>query len=452
MRRLALMLCALACAPTLRAASFAVDRLDDAVDMLPGDGVCLAIGGGCTLRAAIQESNALAGPDTLQLAAGTHLLTLPGIDEDLSSQGDLDVTDALTIEGAGPLVTVIDGGALDRVLDVLPADSARAVALRDLSLRNGRLDSFSQNSGGGAGLRVGRQVQLLIERVDIRNNVSSTFVDAMGLSNRGCINGQRLRLLDNFDPDQTGNERARAGAIYTSGVDSCLSLSDSEIRGNQGDQTGAVYADDGAPITLSRSLVADNEGRATGAFLLNNNNEVLMDNVTISGNRGNGAVLVDGGATLTLRNSTVTRNVGSFGQPVVGGIHDVHSLPGRTFISNTILSGNGPGALGDECRVVRSLDGGNILGDSSRCQHQLLPSDQVDVDPGLGPLADHGGWTHTHLPGPNAIDRGVTSACLAEDQRGVTRPQDGDGDGLADCDVGATEWVDPTALFADGFE
>ena len=39
MRRLALMLCALACAPTLRAASFAVDRLDDAVDMLPGDGV-----------------------------------------------------------------------------------------------------------------------------------------------------------------------------------------------------------------------------------------------------------------------------------------------------------------------------------------------------------------------------------------------------------------------------
>ena len=211
MRRLALMLCALACAPTLRAASFAVDRLDDAVDMLPGDGMCLAIGGGCTLRAAIQESNALAGPDTLQLAAGSHVLSLPGIDEDLSSQGDLDVTDALTIEGAGPLVTVIDGGALDRVLDVLPADSARAVALRDLSLRNGRLDSFSQNSGGGAGLRVGRQVQLLIERVDIRNNVSSTFVDAMGLSNRGCINGQRLRLLDNFDPDQTGNERARAG-------------------------------------------------------------------------------------------------------------------------------------------------------------------------------------------------------------------------------------------------
>src|SRR5262245_32787105 len=45
------------------AATFAVDSTVDAVDAAPGDGVCASAGGSCTLRAAIQEANALAGPD-----------------------------------------------------------------------------------------------------------------------------------------------------------------------------------------------------------------------------------------------------------------------------------------------------------------------------------------------------------------------------------------------------
>ena len=47
-------------------ATFTVNSTNDAVDNNLGDGICeTATLGECTLRAAIQEANALAGDDTL---------------------------------------------------------------------------------------------------------------------------------------------------------------------------------------------------------------------------------------------------------------------------------------------------------------------------------------------------------------------------------------------------
>src|SRR5215213_2722130 len=44
---------------------FLVTSTLDAVDDAPGDGVCRAAGDVCTLRAAVQESNATVGLDTI---------------------------------------------------------------------------------------------------------------------------------------------------------------------------------------------------------------------------------------------------------------------------------------------------------------------------------------------------------------------------------------------------
>ena len=53
----------------------------------------------------------------------------------------------------------------------------------------------------------------------------------------------------------------------------------------------------------------------------------------------------------------------------------------------------------------------------------------------LGPLANNGGPTLTHLPLPDSpsIDFGSDADCPTTDQRGVVRPQG------AACDVGAVE-------------
>ena len=78
------------------AANFTVDSTADAVDASPGDGACATRAGQCTLRAAVQETNARPGADTISVPPGTYVLAIPGAGEDVSVTGDLDITDDLT--------------------------------------------------------------------------------------------------------------------------------------------------------------------------------------------------------------------------------------------------------------------------------------------------------------------------------------------------------------------
>src|SRR5439155_17994238 len=90
----------------------------------------------------------------------------------------------------------------------------------------------------------------------------------------------------------------------------------------------------------------------------------------------------------------------------------------------------------------------------------------LNRDPQLGPLQDNGGPTFTHALSPGttscstvypytctfkikpspAIDGGNPNGCtdpvgtlLTTDQRGFSRTTDGNGDGIARCDIGAYE-------------
>ena len=97
--------------------------------------------GECTLRAAIQESNSLAGPDTINLPAGLYLLDRAGID-DTAESGDLDVTDTVEVVGAGTSQTEIE--AVQRAFQVRVGGD---LTLRDLTLRG--VDEFAEGNQSG---------------------------------------------------------------------------------------------------------------------------------------------------------------------------------------------------------------------------------------------------------------------------------------------------------------
>src|SRR4029453_8679444 len=65
--------------------------------------------------------------------------------------------------------------------------------------------------------------------------------------------------------------------------------------------------------------------------------------------------------------------------------------------------------------------------------------DLSNVSAGLGNLANYGGPTETHIlvTGSPAIDAGRSCPPPNTDQRGVTRPKDGNGDTTAVCDIGS---------------
>jgi CSLREA domain-containing protein len=133
--------------------TFIVTSTTDAVDANLSNAACATSTGACTLRAAIQQANALAGDDVIQVPAGTYAIAIAPQNENLANSGDFDVTAPVTIIGAGKEATILDGGVpnssapemrgRDRVLEVHAA--AGNVTLAGLSIREG----YSAEQGGG---------------------------------------------------------------------------------------------------------------------------------------------------------------------------------------------------------------------------------------------------------------------------------------------------------------
>jgi large repetitive protein len=135
--------------PVAAGLTYHVNSTDDKPDSDVGDLVCADAAGHCTLRAAIMQANFTPGVNTITMPSGTYLLTRPG-DEDGAVLGDLDVTDDLTLQGAGSASTIVDGnGAVtgDRVFNILA--SAVNTSLSGLTIRAGQKISGTFDSGGG---------------------------------------------------------------------------------------------------------------------------------------------------------------------------------------------------------------------------------------------------------------------------------------------------------------
>ncbi len=336
------------------------------------------IGTGTSLREAIGWANRNPGLDTITFAPGlTGTITL--------TRGELAITGSTNIVGPGAAALTIDGNRSTRIfnLDNGTFETTIDVFLSGMTIFNGFVN------GLGAGI-LSRE-NLTLSRVVISSN------DAL----------------------QGGGIHARIGT---------LTIEHSTITNNISSRSparvgGGIFADTLSNLRISGSTFVNNDGAfAGGAVFLLSVGTAWFENSTFTGNTAStgSAILTQGTSDLGLSNVTVTRNQTSSGQALQSRI----TASGLT-IANSIIAGNNNGSdLGSDF-FTTTLLGQNIL----------------TGDPMLGPLADNGGPTKTHmpLPGSPAVDAGVDAVSvdsagnpLLYDQRGRSRRS-------GTVDIGAVE-------------
>ena len=454
----------------------------DAADANPGDGACDDGAGSCPLRAAVMEANALAGPDVIDVPAGTVELTIP-VTADDDSDGDLDLTDPVEIRGAGRAATVVEQTAADRVLAIAVPNFSGPVAVRGMTLTGGLVETATPDGGGGIRISNGGSVEIELERLRITGNVVEGPDSPIG----GGIwvaatSSPDVRVIDsivdgnrvtNDDPAAPATQSAAGGGIAaTGGVASALAVVRSRITGNEVTSAspmlvnhagGGLRASIG-DLSLADSLVADNSaGRAGGLFVNLPAAGARIESSTFAGNEATdgsgGAVVAFGGGTLEISSSTLVGHT----SPMSGRVALMNTGSTLDLDSVTISDGGVAGAAaaltgiaatfdlrrtildhaGDLCAGTTSFNslGDNVLREvDGDCNAAPGLGDQVAVDAQLAALADNGGPTPTMEPAPlsPAVDAVGNEPCPppATDQRGVGRPGRGGG---AACDVGAFE-------------
>ncbi|HSL29811.1 MAG TPA: choice-of-anchor Q domain-containing protein, partial [Anaerolineales bacterium] len=397
--------------PAAADAIFIVNSTADMLDADPGDGLCETdITGDCTLRAAIQEANALAGPDTITIPAGTYTLTMEGTGENIALTGDLDILEELKITGAGMGETIIDANELDRAFHVLSS-----LEISDLTIRNG----FA--SPGGALLVSG---YASVNQVAFENN-RTTSTDAP-IETGGAIHISPEASADIAGSRFENNTGHYGGGAVASSNATQFSITDSTFISNTSLHGGGALYPNGFTATVENSTFVENSA-GTGGAIHSNANSVTVTNSTFVGNSAVNHGAVDSReGVVTINNSTFFGNTASGEGSILGD--QQFGAGGNLEVGNSILYGTDT----DMCDTVAGMVGdlGNNL---------TWPAENncpgMQDDPRLDALANNGGPTQTIglLTGSPAIDAGNNETCAATDQRGVTRPQ-----GEA-CDIGAFE-------------
>lgn len=364
---------------------FTVNSLLDTSDANPGNGACATSGGVCTLRAAIEEINAIGGSTTYNITfsvTGTITLgsSLPNINHKLNVVGP----------GSGSLT--INGNDTFRLLEI---NSLLTASISGVTMSHGN----AVNLQGGA-IESGNSVVTLSNSVFDHN--AATF-DGGAIRNNG---GNMTITNCTFSNNTSG---VQGGAVKQNGT--AMSMTGSTFFANTAAGGGGLHVGTGSTNTT-------------------------VTNTTFYGNNAGIGGAAEARASATFRNCTFTRNVGS-----PGGLNFVNqsSTLVNTIVAGNTDAGNNPSDLnatsGGSVDLAASFN--NLVGNvGNTALTNGLNGNQTGVtSPGLTSLGNYGGTTQTValLCSSPAKDAGTNTSAPATDQRGVTRPNN------TTTDVGAFE-------------
>ncbi|MCA9261347.1 MAG: right-handed parallel beta-helix repeat-containing protein, partial [Planctomycetales bacterium] len=280
-----------------------------------------------------------------------------------------------------------------------------------------------ENSHGGS-LLAGRDV--LVENTLIADNRTLGF----GAYGGGVLTAANASLVDSVvrENETFGIISAGGGwtSLYLPDTTPSLAIVRSAIVGNlthgQGAVGGGAYASITTQIvdsTLYENVTEGSEASGGGGFF-GGDVEILQS--TISGNRTLGFLSHGGGVygkgPMQFRFATVARNRTEGGASRAGGVGNDND---DVSFDHSVIADNLATGSGDDL-----APGTGTL----TMHYSLLPqtrlvvqgtNNQIGVEARLGPLADHGGPTPTHLPLPGSplIDGGeIDPPTGLYDQRG----------------------------------
>ena len=426
------------------------------------------------------------------------------------TDGELVVSDILTITGPGPATLAISGNAASRVMRIAGATTN----ISGLALVEG-------SASDGAGLRVEEGATTSLTNVSILDNDATEVGGGVYNSGTFTMNGGSVHdnaIAYNSDGRAQGGGISNDGTITLTNVDL---YANTITATNGGAQGGGLYHELGGSatltnvwvhnntiipnttfdnggagiyqrgtITMTNTLIAQNtatNGAGGGINLLPypTNSIVILNTAiysnTVTGADGGGVFInggEGGGPPITFRGSTISGNRTTDNGGGIGGNNGALSLNGMTIANNTADSdndayGDGGGISGNYTLNVRNtliatnLDRSgeapdcalgsstwtnnlyNLVGTTTGCGWDAGTGNVLDpASVGLGRLYQDGTtWVHGLLASSPAVDAGNSAAvgsgadngCVSIDQRGVTRPKDGNNDGISRCDIGAVE-------------
>ena len=430
----------LALAVAAHAATFAVDDAGEASDADTGDGVCATAGAVCTLRAAIEQANALDGAaHTINLPTGTYVqsATLPSIVQDVTISGanfQTTIDTAIRASDAGrPRLFEVPAGGILRLFQVELANAAvgPGSAIRATG-GDVRLTTCSITGNDGGAVLGDAPAPLAVP--------ARIFADATAVvANTG---GPAFEAGDSYVLDVHGSSfQQNAGdpfgfggaiAIGGSGTGRAHALIGNVFGGNTAGGGGAISITAGAgSLEIAESSFVQNDalrnGYGGGAILSFNpavdiRETTFHGNDAASGSQNGGAILspgtaftctrcafVDnvtsgtGGAIcatgMTILNSTFHNNHAASG----GAIYvDVPGLPNALSLGSTTISGNVAAAsggglrggsasvvvknsivagntapTGPDCVSTVTSQGYNLIGNGGACSFAATTGDQV---------------------------------------------------------------------------
>ena len=466
-----------ALAPAAEAATFTVTNTNDS--------------GAGSLRQAIEDANADATADTILFQAGvTGTITL--------TTGQLEISEPVTITGPGAATLAVSGGNSSRVFYISSGEDTTEieVSISGLTITGGSASGKGGRNGGGI---VNFNEDLTLNGVVVTGNTASG--NGGGVASFYYDGAGSLSIIDSTISENQGYD---GGGVYVQDSAAPLLITGSTISGNVAERNGggvALYTSSNG-ATISDTTIRDNgaqgyyyyysydrrtprgetyEGSGGGLHVrYTSGGDVTVVGSTLSGNlaaHGGGANFYNTYDTITLRNTTISGNSGGPHGGAIDNdaIHGVLNIENSTIVDNTASTDAGVPNFGGEINIHNSILANNTGSDISdgvtsyyngatrgpgpvvvfNVGHSLIENtgnanitdeggNITETDPLLGPLADNGGPTQTHLPlaGSPVVDAGDPNFLPPPetDQRGNPRVQGGSVDmGAVEAQAAAVE-------------